>query len=424
MSEHPDDRGEVLDTQVAELAEAALLGALLWDPHRLDDVAWLDPTDFVRPAHQAIYRTLTGLAHDRIPIDLLALPTVLARGDYHDLHVDRAGNGPLSAYALSQLLTMTPANPPATATATATATGQLPISGHSEHRRYAAIVLDDSIRRQVLAMGARLALIADPPEASTAEDLNRALDQVLTQTTTRLDELTRALTETGAATDMATPARWAPPATPRRQQPALIQAEAAHAEYTLLGACLTLPRHRELATSRLRAGDFTQPEVAATWVALDALVRQGGSVDFVLLAAQQQRHGPHPDYGPGIAPTELLPLTRLSDPAAGWHALALVTVSAITRATDTAHQALTDAATDRHRHPTQVLAAARTALQRLDTIRRRLDDHAGPAAVTPAPTPPPRPTAPTLARTTTRTRYPTPTPRLPTAPHQGLGRTR
>ena len=53
-----------------ELAEQALLGALLWEPARVADIAdWLAADDFYRPAHAAIYRTITGflwvLFHDR-----------------------------------------------------------------------------------------------------------------------------------------------------------------------------------------------------------------------------------------------------------------------------------------------------------------------------------------------------------------------
>lgn len=416
MHEHPDDQDETLDTQVTELAEAALLGALLWDPRRLADVSWLDPTDFIRLAHQAIYRTLTGLARDNIPIDLLALPAVLTRGDYHDLHVDRSGNGPLSAYALSELLTMTPASP--------SPTKDLPTSGHSEHRRYAAIVLDDSIRRQVLAMGTRLAQITDPPEASTAADLNAALAQVLTHTTIRLDELTRALIESGA--ESGTASASTPPTVTRHHYPSLIAAQAARAEYTLLGACLTLPRHRELATNRLRPADFSQPDVAASWAALAFLQHHGQPIDFVLLGAQQQRQGAHPEYGSGIDPAQLLALSRLSDPASGWHALALVTATAIARATAEAQQALTEAATDRLRHSDQVLRAARTALHRLEAIRRRLDDQLGPAP-TPAAATSRATTAPPHRgpdRSPIHTRSSAPVPRQPIAPHQSSGRTR
>ena len=45
-----------------ELAEQALLGALLWEPARVVDIAdWVAADDFYRPAHAAIYRTITGL---------------------------------------------------------------------------------------------------------------------------------------------------------------------------------------------------------------------------------------------------------------------------------------------------------------------------------------------------------------------------
>jgi replicative DNA helicase len=47
MSSSPDPRGP--DATVTDLASAAVLGALLWDPRRVRDVMdWLEPADFPR----------------------------------------------------------------------------------------------------------------------------------------------------------------------------------------------------------------------------------------------------------------------------------------------------------------------------------------------------------------------------------------
>jgi hypothetical protein len=90
-----DARGKA----AGDLAARALLGALLWEPSRIRDVSgWLEPADFDHWAHCAIYQTLTGLIADGRPVVLQDLPGILARGEYHDAHVDSTGIGPLSAH--------------------------------------------------------------------------------------------------------------------------------------------------------------------------------------------------------------------------------------------------------------------------------------------------------------------------------------
>jgi replicative DNA helicase len=381
-------------TVMAELAEAALLGALLWDPRRLQDVKWLTPADFSRPSHQAIYQTLTGLIADGEQVDLLSLPDVLRRGDYHDIHSDTtSGNGPLSAHALSELLSMTPASAGADA----------PPGGptHSEHRRYGEIVLEASIRRQVLRAGVSIEQTGLEYSYRGVDDAFTAIDRVLDATTTRLDELTRRLgesrraasaigaalsdsprgasltretttSEIGAALDAGT-AGSPEQLTRSLELPAPSAAALRHAEYALIGACLTQPWLREIAQNRLRAEDFAEPEVAATWLALGDLVDRGEPVDFVLLAAEVQRHDEHPDYGHGLEPLQLATLSRRADVVSGSRAIAEVIRAALTRAAEHAHSVLAAAGTDRTQNSAEVLGTAHAALRRIDAIRWRLD---------------------------------------------------
>lgn len=44
--------------------EAALLGALLFDRHAIDDVTFLEPADFASPHHQDLFRTIRAVAAD------------------------------------------------------------------------------------------------------------------------------------------------------------------------------------------------------------------------------------------------------------------------------------------------------------------------------------------------------------------------
>jgi replicative DNA helicase len=366
--------------ELAELAEAALLGALLWDPRRLADLDWLDPTDFARPAYQAIYQTLIGLWHDGVPIDLLTLPDVLARGDYHDMHNTAAttGNGPLSAYALAQLICNTPASPAADC--------GVEVSGHSEHRRYAAIVLEESVRRHVAAAGSRIEQSGTQNDRADMDDALDAVHRAIAQAHAHLDALQQRIT---AAAPL--------PRSPGVALPSNVAARAAtdrratRDEYELLGACVTHPLLREQAQRRLLADDFATPEVAATWTALASLSAELGTVDAVLLASYVQRLGEHPEHGPGIRPRELAELARRSYTGYGHLALTEVTRSALARAASRAHQILSEIAINPRNTSQQALDAAREALEHLDHEHRRLSDTdtvaPSPSAPRPAPVP-------------------------------------
>lgn len=368
------------------MAEAALLGALIWDPSRLQDITWLEPTDLYRPSHQAIYQTLIGLVADGKPADPQSLVEALHHKDYHDLSVDLgAGNGPLSAYAVSELLSMTPASPT-----------------HSEHRRYAEIVLEGSIRRQVLRAGASIEQTALGYADHAVGQAFGAMDRVIEATTTRLDDLAKRLGEStqlpstiDATLNTSTPRVTGSPERPtaaigkalRTDSPPAAGAELSavpldlpapsparlrHAEQALIGACITQPELRALAQGRLRAEDFAQPDVAATWLVMSDLARRGEPIDFVLLAAAVQRYGDHPDHGPGIAPAQLATLSRRADVVSGTRAVSLVIRAALARAAEHAHSALTEAGADRRQNSTELLSAARAAIHRIDAVRSRL----------------------------------------------------
>jgi replicative DNA helicase len=369
------------------MAEAALLGALIWDPSRLQHINWLEPTDLYRPSHRAIYQTLIGLVTDGEPVDPQSLLEALHRGKYHDLHIDNAaGNGPLSAFAVSELLSMTPASPT-----------------HSQHHRYAEIVLEASIRRQVLDAGASIEQTALGYANHPVSHAFNAMDRVLGTTTTRLDDLTQRLSE---STELASAVRAAldtstqrTTSTPARTTSAIAEAlvtdagsasagtehsalpldlpapspaRLRHAEHALIGACLAQPGLRQIAQDRLRAEDFAQPEVAATWQVLADLASRGEPIDFVLLAAEIQRHGDHPDHGPGLEPRELATLARRADVVSGPRAASLVIRAALSRAAENVHAALAEAGADRGRNSAELLGAARRAIERIDAVRSRL----------------------------------------------------
>jgi replicative DNA helicase len=72
-------------TNSTDLAERALLGALLWDSGRVRDVRdWLRPSDLTHWKARSIYATLTGLDRDGRSVPVTELPAVIAAGTYHD----------------------------------------------------------------------------------------------------------------------------------------------------------------------------------------------------------------------------------------------------------------------------------------------------------------------------------------------------
>ena len=65
-----------------DLAERALIGALLADPSRVEDVRdWLRPGDVHEPKARAIYQTLTDLHRQGRTVPIRELPVVIAADD-------------------------------------------------------------------------------------------------------------------------------------------------------------------------------------------------------------------------------------------------------------------------------------------------------------------------------------------------------
>lgn len=417
----------------ADLAERALLGALLWDPQRAHEVAgWLRGEDFQRPAHAAIYQTITGLQADGEPVDLRTLPRVLASGRYHDLHVARDGTGPLGAAALHSLLSMTPATPRAV-------DGPFDhVPERSEHVRYARIVLDGSIRRRLGELGSRVgqyaAHLAGVPSDDAGEHLQVALadvDAQLDALTGRREHAERATSPIAAALDpQPRPARPAGPAARRagadtggaelpsiapEHQP-LTSAQVRQAEHRFIAAAISCPPVRALLEERALPTDFLDPQVGATWHAIQTLRRRGEPVDLVLVADAVERQGEHPTLGPGLRPAQLLDLhTRHPDVVDGYRAAEAVLRAALTRTAAQAAGRLHELGTGPQPNSANALSTARTAIYDAAAAVRRLTGTA-PSAAAAALTPPPQRQHP-LGGTTTR---PTSTRgALPAAPSHG-----
>ena len=305
----PDPRGP--DATVADLASAAVLGAVLWDPRRLREVMdWLEPDDFLHPVHRAIYATVTGLVAAGEPVNLMRLPAALASGRFHEVHVDPSEPGPLGAAALHTLLAFTPATPPRG--------GRYDEQPRSEHVRYAQLVLEASVRRQVHAAGVRIAQHAreaidvvddspTPPVYATVAAAVEKLGPVLDTIERHLQHLADRLDHpqgTGAGPPGATAAqRDADTTIGTGRVPAElpVPAELHHAELAVLGGCLVAPGVRRTALSILVPADSSFPSSRR---------RPAGAARAVPDAAASARAGRAAAYWPMHTPAgELRALT-------------------------------------------------------------------------------------------------------------------
>ena len=352
----------------AELAEQALLGALLWEPARVADIAdWLAADDFYRPAHAAIYRTITGLRtsmqrreprsrtvpdHNTVLDHRMVLES-LAGGEFHDLPVPRDGAGALRAAHLHTLMAMTPAADP---------------RHRTEHVLYARLVLETSIRRQVAQLGARInqwvPVIAAPRIDTT--DAAAALQRTLAELTHRMNTL--AARAPAAAIPAPPTTTWGSETVPSAGfgTGGDVQAH----EQVLIGACLSVISVRTEALARLVAADFASPGAAATWTAIATLAEGGGPIDFVLVAAELERTAT--TNGPGLPAQALLRLAGDNhSPVSGYRALQAVTRCALVRIAGHAAALLDQLGDDRTRALPQVVAAARDALASAAAATRR-----------------------------------------------------
>jgi DnaB helicase-like protein len=294
-------------TNATDLAERALIGALLADPNRVRDVRdWLRPSDVNHPKARVIYQTLTELHRHGRTVPIRELPLVIAAGD---------GTHPtVTAQDLHAYVQATPA-----------ASQQLGTQHiRSSHVIYARRVLEAAARRIVAIAGSRIQEATehcrDNPHLG-AEDITATL----AQTQQRLAALGQRLRQAqGSPGSLITAALGGPTHnTPGQQcaevEPAEIRTGppsgpltirvVIEAERELLTSCLTNPGlHAELA-GWLTPTDFSRPEHAATWAALNALAQAGTPIDYVTLAWQCQRH--NPDHNSlGLSADQLATMAR------------------------------------------------------------------------------------------------------------------
>jgi len=137
----------VSDLPLASIeAEQAVLGALLLRADAIDSIDWLNPDHFYREAHRTIYHTLKELAEVGKEADIILVSDVLKAGG----ELENVGG-------LSYLLSLVNS------------------SGSARNvARYAEIVRDKAILRQLAANAAEIHAAAQEPNAAPQELAERA----------------------------------------------------------------------------------------------------------------------------------------------------------------------------------------------------------------------------------------------------------
>jgi replicative DNA helicase len=360
-------------TSAADLAERALVGALLWDSGRVRDVRdWLRPGDLNHWKARSIYQTLTGLDRDGRSVPVTELPAVIAAGTYHD-----SRQGAITAVDLHTYMRATPATPPASAAFP----DQLV---RSNHVVYARRVLEAAARSMVAVAGSRIREAAE--HSREYPDLGAsALAATLAHTQQRLQVLGERLRHAqGSPGSLITAALGGPvpdtlpadvpeltggiqsgPPAPPLTTRAVIEAER-----EVLTACLTDPATRAALMGSLTPEDFSRPEHAATWAAYGALAKAGTPIDYVTLAWECERH--NPDYdSPGLPADQLATMARHTSGLPG-PAVRTVAHASLLRHTDAAREHVQAIAEDRSSDALTVVSAAADAYRDVEHHARRL----------------------------------------------------
>jgi len=350
-------------TNATDLAERALIGALLADPSRVRDVRdWLRPSDVHEPKARAIYQTLTELHRHGRTVTIRELPMVIAADD--------GAHPTITAQDLHAYVQVIPA-----------ASQQLGTQHlRSNHVIYARRVLEAAARRIVAIAGSRIQEATehcrDNPHLGAGD-----ITATLAQTQQRLAALAQRLRQAQGfpgsliSAALGGSVQDTPASEPFeiRQGPAsgpLTIRAVLEAEREILASCLTNPAlHAELARW-LTPTDFSRPDHAATWAAFNTLAQAETPIDYITLAWQCQRH--NPDHNsPGLPADQLATMARHT-PGSPDSAVATVAHASLLRHTDAAHQQVQAIAQDRAADALTVVSTAEKAYRNVGVHALRL----------------------------------------------------
>ena len=377
----------------AHLAERALIGALAWVPERLHDLrGWLHPSDFDSFVDGRIFEVVSAMVEqDRTDRLVAELPEALARGLYAN-SIGPEPRHPMVDWMLRvhERLAATPASPPPRSDDHVSGTGgaegvAVDHREHSEHVRYAQMVIEASTRRAVLNLGCQIEQVAE----NALSDLERApavLRETLAAATARLTELADRLHSTGrrpivdALRDPGQRSRitgrfdvgssglpeLASTLSPRQLR---------HAELEALTGALTVPHLRSSLIGRLEPKDLTDPRIAATWSAIIDLHNRGEPIDYVTVAWHGERRTPI--AGPPIRLYDLARIGTASPSVETYTGAEIVVTAALIRYARDAGRQVKAAAQARPSGVQDFIDAAHRAVGGADEQARRLHPPAG-----------------------------------------------
>jgi replicative DNA helicase len=257
-----------------ELAESALLGALLVDPSRVDELYWLDPADFSEGGRAAIFDELRRQVAGGTAVDAMSIADGLrCRTDvHHDL---------VSTVRLHDMIA-------------STVDGDVGL--------YGRMVLEAAIRRQVRGLGVEVSAAPlgehELASARTVDAAERVLSSVENLRERWDGGLCRAESDWPRLAAARQIAQVEPPS----------RDAVAVAERRLIAAAITGPSVTRL-VERFGPDDFAERATSATWRAVATLSDCGKPVNVVTVAWEQQRG--RRQFGPGLPVDELRELARV-----------------------------------------------------------------------------------------------------------------
>jgi len=265
----------------AEFVEKALLGAVLNEPTRREDVPWLEVDDFTNPLCRALWRHLqTGAAPDlTAPVDYVTLSEALRRT--FDLHPRLTAPS-----QIAELQIQAPIRPDPAA--------------------YGQIIVEVAIRNQLTGLGLKIGTTASqnaPPSHAQLLATIEAIAQLRQRW-----EHTQPPPSAFSVRDSEGSHRALRPQPADRGHYGLQSApsrDLAAAETAVVKSAVhDSPRgSRSLLLARLRPSDFSQPKFATTFQAVQHLASTGRHVDEITVAWELTRD--MNDQGPGLDLNEL-----------------------------------------------------------------------------------------------------------------------
>ncbi len=265
----------------AEFVEKALLGAILNEPTRREDVPWLEVDDFTNPLCRALWQHLqTGAAPDLTPpVDYVTLSDALRSES--DLHPRLTAPS-----QIAELQIQAPTRPHPAA--------------------YGQIIVEVSTRNQLIALGLKIGTTASQNAQPNHAQLLTTIEAIA-HLGHRWERIQPRSSAPSAGDSESSHGFHGTQPVGRGDNSAQTESsrDLAVAETAVVKSAVhDSPKgSRSLLLARLRRGDFSQPKIAATFQAVEDLASTGRHVDEITVAWELTRD--LRDQGPGLDMNEL-----------------------------------------------------------------------------------------------------------------------